>query len=64
MGAADMPAKQLIAELKAAGFAAGSALTTGDSAVRVIVGPYPDGTTLVQARSNLEAAGYRVIRSW
>jgi hypothetical protein len=50
--------------LKAAGFAAGSALTSGNSAVRVIVGPYPDGASLAQAHSNLEAAGYRVIRLW
>jgi hypothetical protein len=38
-------------------------MTSGDSAVRVMVGPYPDGATLTEARSRLEAAGSRVIRS-
>jgi cell division septation protein DedD len=64
MGAADMPAKELTGQLKAAGFPAGSALTGADGAVRVIVGPYPGDATLAEARSRLEAAGYRVIRSW
>ncbi len=64
MGAADTPAKTLIAELKAAGFPAGSALNARDGLVRVIVGPYPDDASLADARAKLETAGYRVIRSW
>ena len=61
VGAADMPAKELIAQLKAAGFPAGSAMTSGDSAVRVMVGPYPDDATMTIALSELQAAGYRVL---
>jgi cell division septation protein DedD len=64
MGATGAPARKLIVELNIAGFPAGSYMTGSDSAVRVIVGPYPDDTSLAAARSKLEAAGYRVIRSW
>jgi hypothetical protein len=63
-GATDTPARKLIVELKIAGFPAGSAMNGSDSLVRVIVGPYSDDASLADARSKLEAAGYRVIRSW
>jgi cell division septation protein DedD len=64
MSPADTPAKTLIAQLKAQGFRAGSAVSVGDMLVRVMVGPFADDASLSEARSKLEAAGYRVIRSW
>jgi len=30
----------------------------------VMVGPFADDASLAEARSKLEAAGYRVIRTW
>jgi beta-lactamase regulating signal transducer with metallopeptidase domain/cell division septation protein DedD len=64
MGASDTHAKTLIAQLKAQGFRASPAVSGGDMLVRVMVGPYDDEASLAEVRSKLEAAGYRVIRSW
>jgi beta-lactamase regulating signal transducer with metallopeptidase domain len=64
VGASPMSAKQLIGDLKIAGFPAGSAMTGRDKEIRVIVGPYPDDASLAEARTKLESAGYRVLRSW
>lgn len=64
LGAGPMSAKQLIDELQAAGFPAGSVRNSQDEKVRVVVGPYQDDASLAGARTRLEAAGYRVIRSW
>ena len=64
MGAGDTHAKTLIAQLKAQGFRASPAVSGGDMLVRVVVGPYDDEASLAEVRSKLEAAGYRVIRSW
>lgn len=63
-GSGDIPAKALITRLNEQGFRAGPAVSGADMQVRVMVGPFSDGPSLAEARSKLEAAGYRVLRSW
>lgn len=65
-GSGETPAKALIAELKAHGFPANWVFEGSgrDALVRVMVGPFADDASLAEARSKLEAAGYRVIRTW
>jgi cell division septation protein DedD len=65
-GNGETPAKALIAELKAHGFPANWVFEGSgrDALVRVMVGPFADDASLAEARSKLEAAGYRVIRTW
>ena len=65
-GNGETPAKALIAQLKAQNFAAHWVFTGsgGNALVRVMIGPFADDVSLAEARSRLEAAGFRVIRTW
>jgi cell division septation protein DedD len=65
-GNGETPAKALIAQLKAHDLPAHWVLTGtgGNALVRVMVGPFADDASLAEARSKLEAAGCRIIRTW
>jgi beta-lactamase regulating signal transducer with metallopeptidase domain len=63
VGGTVMPAKVLIAELKAAGFPSGAAFGP-DKQVRVMVGPFTDDAARDAVKAKLESLGYRVLRAW
>jgi beta-lactamase regulating signal transducer with metallopeptidase domain/cell division septation protein DedD len=63
-GSGDTPAKTLMTQLKSQGFPVRFVLHGRDSLIRVMVGPFADDAARAEARSKLEAAGYRVVRAW
>lgn len=65
MGAGDEAlAADVYRQLRARGFAAMMHDSPVDHQVRVIAGPYFDTKSLEAAKTNLQAAGFRPIRSW
>jgi beta-lactamase regulating signal transducer with metallopeptidase domain len=64
VGGTAMPAKMLIADLKAAGFPAGAMMTGRDKEVRVMVGPFANDEARDAAKSRMDSLGYRVLRAW
>jgi cell division septation protein DedD len=63
MGNTETPAIELFRQLKTKGFQ--SAMhASKDSLVRVVVGPFFDVPSAQNAKTALEAAGFRAIRKW
>lgn len=63
-GSTEMPAADLYRLVRSKGFNAMMHDSPVDHQVRLIVGPYFDARMLDQAKSNLEAAGLRPLRTW
>jgi hypothetical protein len=64
VGAADIPAIELIRQLNDKGFQTRQVFTPGGGSVRVMVGPYADEGPALRAKAALEAAGFHVVRQW
>lgn len=63
-GPGDLAASALVRQLNDRGFHASILGSMDDPLVRVLVGPYLNTQALQKARTDLEAAGFRPIRTW
>ena len=59
-----MPANTLVRLLREKGFGAALHHKVNEDVVRVMAGPYFDQQSTNQAKSALEAAGFRPLRMW